>query len=612
MRRTTARLALPATLAALLLAGCTAASTASSSTDASSSSTTTTTVTAADADVTVEEALAANTSWQESETTWDEADEVAITLDGTTATSDSDAVTVDGGTVTITAAGTYRISGELTDGQVVVDTMDEGVVRIVLDGADITSSTTSPLQVTTADEVVVVLADGTANSLTDAVEYVYAEGVDEPNAALFSAADLTITGEGSLDVTGNAYDGIASKDDLVIASGTITVTAVDDGVRGKDALVVLGGTLTVDAGGDGLKSDNDEDDTRGYVHVADGTVDVTAGDDGVTATTDVIVGGGALSVVAGGGASQAATVTEEVSPKGVAAGVLVLVGGGQVLVDAADDALHSDGALTVADGDVQVAAGDDGVHAEVALTIAGGTVDVAQAVEGLEAQVITVSGGTTSVVASDDGVNGSAASTSEETDATADGGMGAGEMGAVEGVEVVISDGTLVVDAEGDGLDSNGTMTISGGTVVVNGPTNSGNGSLDVNGTFEVTGGTVLAAGSSGMAQTPSADSSQSFVSFTFAQAQGAGEVLQVLDADGNVVATFETSKSVGNVVYSSDAITSGSEYQLAVGGTASGEDVGGLYASGDATGASVAVTGTAGVESTGMGGGMGGGGRRP
>src|SRR5690606_28538645 len=105
--------------------------------------------------------------------------------------------------------------------------------------------------------------------------------VDEPNAALYSTADLTITGTGALEVHGNANDGITSKDGLVIESGTITVDAVDDAVRGKDYVVVSGGTLDLTAGGDGIKSDNDEDAALGYVYVADGDVTVTAGDDGI-------------------------------------------------------------------------------------------------------------------------------------------------------------------------------------------------------------------------------------------------------------------------------------------------------------------------------------------
>ncbi|HEY3436556.1 MAG TPA: carbohydrate-binding domain-containing protein, partial [Actinotalea sp.] len=187
---------------------------------------------------------------------WDTATEQAIALSGATAQSTSDGVSVDGSTVTITAAGTYRISGSLTDGQIAVDTADAGIVRLVLDGASVSSSSGSALLVTDADEVMVVLADGSANSLSDGTGYVDTSAdaaanssTDQPNAALYSTAGLTIAGNGSLTVDGNSADGITSKDGLVITGGDITVTAVDDAIRGKDYVVIDDGTVTATAGG---------------------------------------------------------------------------------------------------------------------------------------------------------------------------------------------------------------------------------------------------------------------------------------------------------------------------------------------------------------------------
>ncbi len=265
-----------AAVLAAVLAGCSASpvtaggTTSSSAADAGSSS--------ADAATVVDTAEVHDTS---DALTWDTADETVVSLSGGTAAVTGPGASVDGSTVTITAAGTYRVSGTLDDGAIVVDAGD-GTVRIVLDGAHLSSSTTSPLQVSAAGQVVVVLADGSENSLSDATTYVYPDAdTDEPNAALFSSADLTIGGEGSLTVTGNSNDGIASKDGLVILSGTIDVTAVDDGIRGKDYLVVRDGTVTVDAVDDGLKADNTEDEGRGFVEIDGGVVTVAAGDDAI-------------------------------------------------------------------------------------------------------------------------------------------------------------------------------------------------------------------------------------------------------------------------------------------------------------------------------------------
>lgn len=188
--------------------------------------------------------LAADTHYDADDLTWDAAAEVAVTLaDGASSVasgSPSDAVTVDGGTVTISAAGTYRLSGSLSDGQVVVAAGEEDVVRIILDGAEISSSTGSPFVVQSANGAIVFLADGSTNALRDAATYADT-AEDAPNAALYSMADLTIAGTGSLSVKGNFNDGISSKDGLVLAAGNVTVDATDDGIVGKDYAVLLDG-----------------------------------------------------------------------------------------------------------------------------------------------------------------------------------------------------------------------------------------------------------------------------------------------------------------------------------------------------------------------------------
>ncbi|MCF4123237.1 carbohydrate-binding domain-containing protein [Antribacter sp. KLBMP9083] len=518
MRITRPRPLLSAALAGTLvfgaLAGCSAVAATETTTTTTTESTETdtstgTTTTAVALDVT--EALADNKDYTETaalaDETWDASDEVAITLEGDTASASGDGVTVDGSTVTITAPGTYRISGTLTDGQIVVSSAVEGVVRLVLDGADITSSTTSAIAVMEADKVSVVLADGTQNSLEDASTYEYADGEDEPNAALFSAADLVISGGGSLDVTGSSNDGIASEDELVIAGGTITVTAVDDGVRGKDYLVVTGGTLDVTAQGDGLKSDNE-----------DGT-----DDDGDTV------------------------------------GYIAFLG-----------------------GDVTVSSGDDGVHAESDLVIGDGTLTVTEAVEGLEGAHILVAGGTVDVTASDDGLNAAGATSTTTDDTTAEnaaatapeppaggpGGGGGGTGGEAAGdFSLAITGGTLTVDAGGDGLDSNGTFTITGGDITVFGPTSDGNGALDSQGTFTVDGGTVIAVGSAGMAQSPGASSAQGWVAATF-DTLSAGTVLQVTDADGTVVAEVTLTKDTRSVVLSGAEVQDGATYTVVADGS--------------------------------------------
>jgi hypothetical protein len=514
-----------------------------------------------------------------------------ITLTGDSATVDGAGVTVDGSTVTVTAAGTYTVTGSLT-GQLVVAAGAEDDVVLILDDAEITGSTGSAILVSTANAVGVELADGSTTTLTDAAGYRNTEG---PTAALSADVDLVVSGTGALSVSANAEDGIASSDRLTIEGGTITVAAVDDGVRGKHSLVVSGGTLDVTSGGDGLTANEDVDATEGYVLLSGGTITVVADGDAVQAETDLVVTGGALDLTAGGGVRAA--VDDAVSTKGLKSGVVTVIEDGTTTVDSSDDAVHTNGTATVSGGDLTLTTGDDGIHADTALDVTGGSVQVAESYEGLEAEAITLSGGTIEVTTSDDGIN---AAGGETEDAQGDWSQSTGTA------TLDITGGSVVVHAGGDGLDVNGSATMTGGTVIVHGPETGANGALDYDGTFTVTGGTLVAVGVVGMVQEP-ATGDQGWIS---AQVQlDAGETVQIADADGTVLATLVTEESVGSVVVSMAGITEGEEYQVLTGGTAAGEAVGGFSLGGDSTGTSVAATVTAGESAGGaMGGGPGGG----
>ncbi len=535
-------------------------------------------------------------------------DVVGVELNGDSASSDGDGVSVDGATVTITAAGVYRIGGSLDDGQLVV-TAPEAKVTLILDGAKIANSKGAAIDVTAADEVVVVLAEGSENTLGDTDTY--AEDA-KANAALHSAADLTIGGSGSLTVKGNGADGITSTDGLVIQGGTLTVDAADDGIRGKDYVVVSGGTVTVTAKGDGLRADNTEDADRGYIAVSGGTVKVTSAGDGIDAATDLVVTDGKVTVT-----SEASDGSDGSSPHGMKSGVITVLEGGSVDVTSTADAVHGDGAVHLGGAATTLSAGDDGVHAEGDLVISAGTVRITRSNEGLEGKDILVSGGSTDVTSGDDGVNasGSEATSDDQGDQGGFGGGGPGGGGGGEGAgdyTVKVTGGTLVIDAEGDGLDSNGNAEITGGTVVVNGPERNGNGALDVNGALTVGGGSLLAAGSAGMVVAPDAESGQGWLSATLDTAVQAGTTVHIADSGGKVVASYVTSKAVQNIVYSGKGIENGEEYTVHTGGSTSGTDTGGLAGPGELGSAAKIATVTAGEapEGGGFGGGGGGGGR--
>ena len=388
----------------------------------------------------------------------------SITLNGDSISA-GEGVTVNGSIATITAAGTYEIRGTLNDGQLVVETEDEENVTLLLAGANIHNASGSSIYVANAEKVIITLVESTENNLSDGANYTNLDESGEPNAAIFSHDDLTINGTGILSVTASYNNGIASKDDLKITGGTITVNAVNDGIKGKDSVSIKDGVITINAGADGIQSTNEDEVEKGFIAIEGGILNITSVLDGIQAATSLSISGGDLTI-------------ETSSGKGINAGINLNITDGTFNIASVDDALHANGNLTIDDGLFHLASGDDGIRSEISLTINGGEVNVTQSLEGLESALITINDGYVHLITSDDGINATAGSSGEQTDSS----------------YVYINGGYVLVDANGDGLDSNGNVTMTGGTVIVQGPTMQNNGPLDVNGEFEVNGGLLIVA----------------------------------------------------------------------------------------------------------------------
>jgi hypothetical protein len=334
---------------------------------------------------------------------WDANAIVTIALNGSAIIVNGTGVTVNGSTATITSAGVYSISGTLTNGQIVVNTTDENKVVLIMNGASITNTANAPVYVEKAKKVVINLAAGTQNSLTDAASYVYASGTDEPNAALYSKAYMTIFGEGALSVKGSYKDGITSKDGLIIACGNITVNAADDGIRGKDYLIVKSGTLNITSTGDGIKSDNETNTALGYIDIKTGTIKVTSGGDAIAAKTNLTITSGEFDLTSGGGSSK--TIASTLSAKAIKGGTSVKIEGGTFTINSADDAVHTNGTMEINGGNLALSSGDDGLKAETSVSISNATINITKSYEGIESSSITVNSGNVSIVASDDAFN---------------------------------------------------------------------------------------------------------------------------------------------------------------------------------------------------------------
>ncbi|AEI39382.1 carbohydrate-binding domain-containing protein [Paenibacillus mucilaginosus] len=492
-------------------------------------------------------------------------------------------------TVTITAGGTYVLSGVWEQGQIVVNASKEDKVRIVLNGVQIHSKTSSAIQVMQADKTVITVQEGTANAVSDGTQYAAVDDSGEPNAAIFSKDDLTFNGSGTLTVQGNYNNGITSKDDLKITGGTIKVTAVDDGVQGKDLVAVKEGTLTIEAAGDGIKATNDTDASKGFVSIETGTFSIQAGKDGIQAETAVQVNGGTFTISSGGGSANApakakeemggmrsapaaaastsagttAAAEETESGKAIKAGSLISIAGGTIRIDSADDAVHSNNSVTIAGGELSITSGDDGIHADASTVISGGKTVITKSYEGIEGSAVTISGGETQVTASDDGINVAGGADGSATNRPGQNSFSSTSSGNL----LTITGGTVRVDSAGDGLDANGSIQMSGGTVYVSGPSANGNGALDYDGSFDYTGGLLAAAGSSGMAQAPSDQSTAYSTLMTYSQAQPAGTVVELKDKDGKVVASFTSEKSFQAIVLGSPDLRKDGTYAIYTGG---------------------------------------------
>lgn len=528
-------------------------------------------------------------------TEWEEDDPTNITLDGTTATFEGPgAVVVTDSTILIRSGGVYVLSGSLDDGQIVVEAEDKSTVRLVLNGVDIHSSTSAPIYVKDAENTIISLPEGTENTITDGTQYVYDDAeAEEPNSAIYSKDNLTINGEGKLVVQGNFNNGITGKDILKITGGNIEVTAEDDAIVGRDLLAVKEGNITIVAGGDGLKSSNDEDDEKGNIVLEGGAYNIAADNDGVQAETSLYVLDGDYTITTGGGSPDTIglneyshggqsedTTTDTASAKGLKATTELAFGGGTFTIDTFDDAIHSSDSVIFEAGELTIASGDDAIHADSSIVTKGGTITVTKTYEGMESKIVAIAGGTIDITSADDGLNvGGGADSSGEA---------SGESTSDEHL-IQITGGYVSVNTLGDGLDSNGSFIMTDGTVVVNGPTDDGNGQIDYVDTFEVSGGVLVAAGST-KTQASSESSGQNAILMTFSEMQAAGTLVHLEDSEGNTIATFAPEKDYQSLYISSPELVKDSSYTLYSGGSSTGTETNGLYKDGVVSGGTKVV----------------------
>lgn len=560
---------------------------------------------------------------------------VNIELNGTSASIDSTGATAHGSTITIENAGNYRITGSLSNGQLIVNTPDTQIVRLILDNADITCQYSAPVYVKDAQKIVIVLAENSDNFLTDGTSY-NTDNDEEPNAAIFSKSYISFYGEGSLTVNAGYNDGIAGKDGLVIKSGQITVNAINDAITGKDYITIYSGNLLLNTTGNAIMNASGSGydpacaaglSSNGPVSVKSATVSIKStgkGGKGISAGGDVILKDSDIKIItsgAGGTYKNATGTTESYSGNGIssdcniniasgslsitcsgtaAKGIssdgtltigtdmdspivnistsgakIALSGTGMYSSSAEAKAVKSTGDITINNGSITVSSADDGLKSGSAITISTATVAITKSTEGMEAPVITVNSGNVSIVASDDGFNATKGNGGEANDGSC----------------LYLKGGFVVVNASGgDALDSNGNIVMTGGTVLAHGPQSQPEVGMDFNGTFNVSGGLLVVSGTnSNMTEAPSTTSG--LYSIKAMSSSANSTLFHLQDASGVDIVTFKPVRNYYSMIISSSALKSGTSYSIYTGGTSTGINKNGLYTGGTYTGGTLKKT---------------------
>ncbi len=528
-----------------------------------------------------------------------------ILLNGESAETKSNNIEISDGDVKILAGGVYILSGELSDGSVIVDSGDGAEVRIILNGANITSSDFSAIYVKQAEKTVISLAPNTENILTDGSSYNEDKSEDgKPSACLYSKDDLTINGTGKLTVNANFSDGIKANDVLKIIEGNIEVNAVDEGINANDYIAAIEANVNIASGGDAVRCEHD-DNEKGFIVCEAASFSITSEGDGIYASSALYMNDVSAQITSGGGSKNASKsrggfgggmgggqneeAADTSSAKAIKAGTNIVINGGDFNLDSSDDSIHSDGDLTVEGGAFAISAGDDAVHAETNLIVNPKNMNITKCREGLEGACITINGGDIAIVSDDDGINAVGDGST--------GGMGMMRGGTDEEERtseddfwLIVNGGHIYIETSGDGLDSNGSAVINGGYLEIYGPENSGNGSIDVgDGGYVLiaNGGSLLAAGSSGMAEYPSENSPQQSLVFSLSETYQQGSAIQVTDSNGNEIISGTSSKRFNWVCINTETIAENETYTLLIDGNTVSEATAGesLAAAGAAGG---------------------------
>ncbi|MBQ7761259.1 MAG: carbohydrate-binding domain-containing protein [Clostridia bacterium] len=471
-------------------------------------------------------------------------------------------------TLTIKDGSTYLITGNLNNGQIIIDAPNQKPT-LLLSGVSITTQGSCPIYVKSCKKTFITLCKDTANYLASQGEYI---AIDENNidSVIFAKDDLTINGEGTLEIDAQQGNGIVGKDDLVITNGAYIIKAQNHGIDANNSVRLSTPNITINSGKDGIHVEN-EDETKGYAYISKPSLTIDSGGDGIDASSNVQIENGTIKITTTQG-------EETDSYKGIKSGATILLNNGTLEINSYDDCLHGTDIL-INECKAILSSSDDGVHADNTLIINNGEITIEKSYEGLEAQNITINNGNIVLTSSDDGINAAGGTDNSGfgggfspdnfgRPGQRPGGMG-GDMGGGMGStssdgSIIINGGTVNITANGDGIDANGYLEINGGFVTVCGPTQGDTAVLDYDLTGTINGGSFIGTGSSMMAQTLTS-TTHGIISLSVGN-QSSGSTITVTDSQGNVLLSYTPKLNYAIFIVSIPELIKGESYTVKIG----------------------------------------------
>ena len=515
---------------------------------------------------------------------YDISDANVITLSGDSAqVTGNGAYAYDGGVV-ISSTGVYVISGTLDDGSITVDADDAAKIWLYFNDVNITCQDNAALIIENADKVFLTLAEGQDSVLMSGSEYETSAAEAGIDGVIYARDDLTINGAGSLTISGGPAHGITANDDLVITGGNLTVTSAKDAIHVNDSLRMTKAVMTLNAGDDAIQVDNE----GGYIYIESGEFNITAADEGIAAEGDITIDGGDFNIAVGTnqgshGIKSGGTVTVNDGTinitscyEGISA-VYIDITGGDTTLNSVDDGLNAsngDGGFGMGfgmGGHGMGGTGGQGMRQRGSYNASDTeTTETGEASEGEKPELGEMpegempEGEKPEFGETPEGEQPQSGETSDE------------DMSTVETPWIHISGGTLTIlndsGRDADGIDSNGDIIITGGTIRVSLTGDGGNNAIDCatenGGVCEISGGNIIACGSSQMAEGFGSSSTQYSVLYNLQTGAEAGTTLTLRDSDGNVLMSYEVPNAFTSVNISCPEMELGETYTISVGET--------------------------------------------